>query len=316
MSRKRDVEIANRVCRTFYGDLAIMDTSFSPAVTEAAHNRIMANGQTMYDYVVDKGQSNIGGFGGQIVLPSGVTRNGVRATALRVNNTRMAVCDSCAQTVIHFCLENAFQGPLEWIAIPYTRRSGHSIVVAHRLQGSDLDGSEESWGDYFIIDLWYWCLGMNTKAVIEKPAERSIYYEEDIRPYREELKQNFYSPGGENQPAARITQLRPRCCLLSTAACNALGLPDDCPELRLLRQFRDGVMADSPEDRRDVERYYAMAPAALATIEQRPDSDAVLHRLYWQAVRPAVSAIETGRHDDARAILRRLLNDPMWLGPA
>ena len=316
MSRKRDVEIAKTVCKTFYGDLAIMDTSFSPGVTKAAKKRKMANGQSMYDYVDDKARSNIGGFGMMVIGTGGVTRGGVRQTAKMVNEKRMAVCDSCAQTVIHFCLENGFQGSLEWVAIPYTRRSGHSIVVAHRSQTSDLSGSQKSWGDYFVIDLWYWCLGMRSKAVFEKSGERSTYYNKDIRPYRDKLMLNFYSAGGENEPVARVTQVRPRCCLLSTAACKALGLPDDCPELRLLRQFRDGVMADSADDRRDVERYYAMAPAALASIEQRPDADAVLHRLYWQAVRPAVSAIETGRHDDARAILRRLLDDPMWVGPA
>ena len=316
MSRKHDVGTARKVCEGFYDDLAIMDTTFNSRVRQAAENRKMVIGgkpTTMFKYVDSRARSNPDPMGTMVLSRTGVTLKGIEQTAKRVNEKRMAVCDQCAQTVIYFCHENHFSGPLEWIGIPYTGTAGHSIVVAHRDQGSDLHGSEESWGNYFIIDLWYYCLGMRQQAVYEKPIERSAYYQADIERHRDKLKLNFYLPGKKKKSRAKVTQQRGRRCLLSTAACNALGLPDDCPELRLLRQFRDGVMADSAEDRRDVDRYYAMAPAALAAIEQRPDAEAVLRRLYWQAVRPAVSAIETGRHDDVRSILRRLLDDPMWL---
>lgn len=60
-----------------------------------------------------------------------------------------------------------------------------------------------------------------------------------------------------------------RPCFLTTACCELIGLPDDCFELRALRQFRDRVMAISPDGARDIAFYYEAAPLILDDMEAR-----------------------------------------------
>ena len=57
-------------------------------------------------------------------------------------------------------------------------------------------------------------------------------------------------------------------CFITTAVCQYTGQPDDCRELRVMRQWRDTWMRATPERSAMVDAYYAEAPgivAALAT---------------------------------------------------
>jgi hypothetical protein len=100
-----------------------------------------------------------------------------------------------------------------------------------------------------------------------------------------------------------------RWCYITTATAAALGLPDDCAELTVLRHFRDEVLLRCPPGRRDVQEYYATAPAILAAIDRLPDAGAVYRHLYRQNIAPAVAAVRAGRHADAYAIYRRLVGE-------
>ena len=51
-------------------------------------------------------------------------------------------------------------------------------------------------------------------------------------------------------------------CYISTAACAALGLADDCDELMQLRRFRDEILLKSHRGAQDVREYYAAAPGS------------------------------------------------------
>jgi hypothetical protein len=88
-------------------------------------------------------------------------------------------------TVISKCKAAGFTGRMEWIGIPYTSTTGHSIVIARR-QGQL--SNVASWGDYFVIDLWYYNLGMRKEYVISSTAARNEYYASDIRDYVGKLK--------------------------------------------------------------------------------------------------------------------------------
>jgi hypothetical protein len=55
-------------------------------------------------------------------------------------------------------------------------------------------------------------------------------------------------------------------CFLTTAAVQFKGLPDDCHELQVMRQFRDSYLLTTAEGRQLVERYYAAAPEIAARL--------------------------------------------------
>lgn len=55
----------------------------------------------------------------------------------------------------------------------------------------------------------------------------------------------------------------PQNCFITGACCEALGLGDDCFELRALRRYRDSVLARTPAGRAAIADYYAFAPAIL-----------------------------------------------------
>ena len=91
-------------------------------------------------------------------------------------------------------------------------------------------------------------------------------------------------------------------CFLTTATCEAMGLPDDCEELTLLRRFRDEAMLRTNDGRRDVERYYSVAPSVVDAIDRRTDRMEFYRRLYQTRIRSAADAVRAGRFEEARAI--------------
>lgn len=88
-------------------------------------------------------------------------------------------------------------------------------------------------------------------------------------------------------------------CFLTTATCEAVGLDDDCWELRTLRRFRDGWLAEQSGGMDDIKAYYAKAPAIVERL--RGDRQALL-RLYWTRIVPSALAAQIGANRVARAI--------------
>lgn len=88
-------------------------------------------------------------------------------------------------------------------------------------------------------------------------------------------------------------------CFLTTATCEAVGLADDCWELRTLRKFRDSWLADQPGGMDDIQAYYAKAPAIAERLKQDPHA---LLRLYWTRIVPSALAAQVGANGLARAI--------------
>ena len=88
-------------------------------------------------------------------------------------------------------------------------------------------------------------------------------------------------------------------CYLTTACVRARGLADDCAALETLRGFRDGYLARTADGRREIERYYAIAPEIVAAIEDRPDSPEIWEQLYAHLIEPCVEMIHRGENERA-----------------
>ncbi len=98
-------------------------------------------------------------------------------------------------------------------------------------------------------------------------------------------------------------------CFLTTACVIARGLPDDCHELRTLRQFRDEYVVRTPGGIALVQSYYRIAPAIIARIDagNLPEQD---YRALWKdLVRPCVSLLERGRKTTALDRYAKVVTD-------
>lgn len=97
-------------------------------------------------------------------------------------------------------------------------------------------------------------------------------------------------------------------CFLTTAVCGAVGLGDECFELRTLRAFRDGPLrrlAGGPEA---IEAYYAEGPALVAALRERL-SRAEWCRLYAFRILPCVALARLGLARATFALYRRMVTE-------
>lgn len=97
-------------------------------------------------------------------------------------------------------------------------------------------------------------------------------------------------------------------CFLTTACVAARGLPDDCEELRTLRQFRDGYMRALPEGPSMIQEYYRIAPAIVRVIDEREDARALYAHIY-AVVTDCVEKIRRQQHASALAAYRHMVLD-------
>jgi hypothetical protein len=85
----------------------------------------------------------------------------------------------------------------------------------------------------------------------------------------------------------------PEGCFITTACCEALGLDDDCFELRALRRYRDEVLAKRPGGAGDIAAYCELAPLILARLPHEA-REMRLRSLYARYILPAALAAKLG----------------------
>jgi len=98
------------------------------------------------------------------------------------------------------------------------------------------------------------------------------------------------------------------CCYISTAACVALGMGDDCEELRLLRRFRDELLIHTPQGMDLVQRYYETAPEVVVEIDRDSARTAIYAWIYQTFIIPAVAAARRGDVAQGLAILTAVIS--------
>jgi hypothetical protein len=89
-------------------------------------------------------------------------------------------------------------------------------------------------------------------------------------------------------------------CFITSAVCRSFAKPDDCYELSLFRQFRDGWLTEQPEGPALIEQYYRSAPGIVAAIDRSPAPDAVYRRIWDEHLAPCLRAIENGQLEDCK----------------
>ena len=99
-------------------------------------------------------------------------------------------------------------------------------------------------------------------------------------------------------------------CFISTACVEARGLPDNCLELQVLRNFRDTFVRGLPEGAVVIGEYYREAPLIIRGINVKRGNKGVYVGLFDRVVKRSVELISQGRHREAfenyKAIVREL----------
>ncbi len=96
-------------------------------------------------------------------------------------------------------------------------------------------------------------------------------------------------------------------CFITTAVCEAHGLPDEHELLVELRRFRDGYMSRDPSARSLVEAYYRVSPLIVAEFALRPDKDDIYRELFARYLVPAFNMVRRGRYRAALSVYRAML---------
>ena len=89
-------------------------------------------------------------------------------------------------------------------------------------------------------------------------------------------------------------------CYITTAACAELGRSDDCYELNLLRDYRDGYLAKLENGSELIRSYYDVAPTIVKHISKRSDASAIYHWIWESYIDPCIRMIEDGRMNECK----------------
>ena len=98
-------------------------------------------------------------------------------------------------------------------------------------------------------------------------------------------------------------------CFITSAVCETRNRPDDCPELLILRAFRDGYMQEDPHRRALVEQYYAIAPIIVAYLNLCTDQRASYERIWNRYLCRCLEEIDAGNYENCESCYTKMVSD-------
>lgn len=98
-------------------------------------------------------------------------------------------------------------------------------------------------------------------------------------------------------------------CFITTAACEYFGKPDDCYELTMLRQFRDGWLAVQPGGEALIREYYRIAPSIVEALNASEQRDTIYQDIWNHYIMPCVWLIEQNAYEPCRELYEKMVQD-------
>lgn len=96
-------------------------------------------------------------------------------------------------------------------------------------------------------------------------------------------------------------------CYITTAVCETQGKPDDCYELTLFRNYRDGYLMEQPEGEQVIREYYDVAPTIVKRINQLPERDKIYQSIWDMYLEPCMSMIEKGENESCKELYMEMV---------
>jgi len=88
-------------------------------------------------------------------------------------------------------------------------------------------------------------------------------------------------------------------CYLTTACVTYKGLPDNCEELTILREFRDKYLKSFKAGRKDIKEYYRVAPEIVKAISARENAKEIWEDIYNNLVVKSIELIKAKKYSEA-----------------
>ena len=98
-------------------------------------------------------------------------------------------------------------------------------------------------------------------------------------------------------------------CYITTAVCNALQKGDDCPELMLLRDYRDGYLSSVEGGEEMIRRYYDVAPSIVRHINEHQDAQQIYQGIWTEYISPCIGLIKDGENEACRKLYMQMVDD-------
>ena len=89
-------------------------------------------------------------------------------------------------------------------------------------------------------------------------------------------------------------------CYITTAVCKSLGKTDDCYELNLMRDYRDGYLSGCEDGAGIIKEYYDIAPTIVKRINRLNEADAVYREIWNRYLLPCVTLIKEDRLEECK----------------
>lgn len=88
-------------------------------------------------------------------------------------------------------------------------------------------------------------------------------------------------------------------CYITTACVKAMDLPDNCLELRALRELRDSYVLNLPGGKGLWEEYKATAPRIITAIDSREEPKKIYEMIFTNYIRPISQLALQGSNESA-----------------
>lgn len=133
----------------------------------------------------------------------------------------------------------------------------------------------------------------------EKVAKRTVDVWNDMRVTSLNLGYSTYESiaGG----------FKKKLCYITTAVCEHQNKPDDCYELKTLRNYRDNYLMQSEAGHEIVEEYYDIAPALVMIIDMQNDAEQIYQYIYEKYLTPCIHYIEQKKYDECRNLYMQMV---------
>lgn len=119
----------------------------------------------------------------------------------------------------------------------------------------------------------------------------------------------FHTTVGKASYEKIVGGFQKKLCYITTAVCECLGKEDDCYELKLLRDYRDGYLMATKGGEALVEEYYNIAPTIVTRIN-REECAANVYREIWSTyLKPCIRYIEEKRLEDCKVCYMNMVMD-------
>lgn len=101
--------------------------------------------------------------------------------------------------------------------------------------------------------------------------------------------------------ATIVSGFKTKLCYVTTAVCKSMNKPEDCYELKLLRDYRDHYLMQTEGGEEMVQKYYDIAPTIVKRIDKSSKAEETYRHIWETYLKPCISYIENGENEECEA---------------